>query len=51
MKAITAAVIAILNVNIRSRPLAPDTSGAKKIEVQRGKGLCWPNVCGIVEEK
>jgi hypothetical protein len=33
MNAITAAVIAILNVNIRFRPLVRRSSVAKKIEV------------------
>jgi hypothetical protein len=37
MKAITAAVIAILKVNIRFRPLAHYSWGAKVIEVQVGR--------------
>jgi hypothetical protein len=48
-KAITAAVIATLNVNIRFRPLAHCNSETKKIEAQRLRGLWWPAVCGIAE--
>ncbi|HXO91640.1 MAG TPA: hypothetical protein VN849_12710 [Stellaceae bacterium] len=51
MKAITAAVIAILNVNIRFRPLAHRRSGAKRGRGARGAGTFGgrPSVGGIVE--
>jgi hypothetical protein len=48
-KAITAPVIAILNVNIRFRSLAHCSSKAKTDRIATPRGLWWPTVCAIDE--
>ena len=50
IKAITAAVIAILKLNIRFRPLAQAAREQKEIAVKLPRGLWWPTVCQVAEE-
>jgi hypothetical protein len=51
MKAITAAVIAILNVNIGFRPLAHRSPETKIDRGATARSLWWPTVRGIADKR